>query len=74
MREAIKKEKPNKVSCNADELDIYSLQDSLVVFFQYPPRYPLIDILQSKSTGGAVDCASNFFASCNGFNDPPVRV
>ena len=30
--------------------------------------------LQSKSTGGAVDCASNFFASCNGFNDPPVRV
>ena len=30
--------------------------------------------LQSKSTGGAVDCASNFFASCSGFNDPPVRV
>ena len=44
MREAIKKEKPNKVSCDADELDIYSLQDSLAVFFQYPPRYPLIDI------------------------------
>ena len=44
MREAIKKEKPNKVSCDADELDIYSLQDSLAVFFQYPPHYPLIDI------------------------------
>ena len=39
MREAIKKEKPNKVSCDADELDIYSLQDSLAVFFQYPPHY-----------------------------------
>ena len=44
MREAIKKEKPNKVSCDADELDIYTLQDSLAVFFQYPPHYPLIDI------------------------------
>ena len=44
MREAIKKEKPNKVSCDADELDIYSLQDRLAVFFQYPPHYPLIDI------------------------------
>ena len=45
MREAIKKEKPNKVSRDADdELDIYSLQDSLAVFFQYPPHYPLIDI------------------------------
>ena len=44
MREAIKKEKPNKVSCDADELDIYSLQDSLAVVFQYPPHYPLIDI------------------------------
>ena len=39
MREAIKKEKPNKVSCDADELDIYSMQDSLAVFFQYPPHY-----------------------------------
>ena len=42
MREAIKKEKPNK--CDADELDIYSLHDSLAVVFQYPPHYPLIDI------------------------------
>ena len=74
MREAIKKEKPNKVSCDADELDIYSLQDSLAVFFQYPPHYPLIDIYSQSQQEGAVDCASNFFASCNGFNDPPVRV
>ena len=44
MREAIKKEKPNKVSCDADELDIYSLHDSLAVVFQYPPHDPLIDI------------------------------
>ena len=49
MREAIKKEKPNKVSCDADELDIYSLQDSLAVFFQYPPHYltwPFETVLQ----------------------------
>ena len=28
--EAIKKEKPNKVKCDADEIDIFSQQDALL--------------------------------------------
>eukprot|EP00435_Cladocopium_sp_Y103_P012735 s1949_g3.t1 len=40
LKKAIKKEKPNKVSCDADELDIYGLKDSFAIFFHHPPRYP----------------------------------